>query len=510
MWRPTEVATDSGRLRRHSGPIRTAQHHTVWRGKMRLSDLERVALRRQLIGHNLVGGGHRPVADYVRRYECTGTLDHHDGEPPVACECIATQEHDGTVTLECVSPPDSPVPSHWMKAFFGEPLEATLFKGSLKNGLPIEAEGTLLGRPGGWNRDRGTAATFGLTGNSRLTVGRPDDAAEWRFAITNLLFAVPAGRPPRPGAASESLLLALPAGTVTIAQLPDYDDIKRELRGRHAVQVTSEACVPRSLPLDEARNLVSDLCSVLSLAEGTLVNWIFCEQRDADGKQLFAVHHPAITRPYNGALPLIDPRRPAEMPAFVESVFGPFRDIEDSYRLGATVRALVDVRTTGFLETRCLQLLSVMEFVIGRNAVLNGREFVMADVAFKAKRESLTRTFSEVLRLAFGSLAKQAADEMAEHVQGLNYTSFRRRLRKAAASFGVRLEKSDVNGVAETRNELVHRASFVTDEPMKEFQRVQSVLDKLLLGLLGYRGPYIDAKTFERATKPLGTNAPQP
>jgi hypothetical protein len=46
-----------------------------------------------------------------------------------------------------------------MKAFFGEPLEATLFKGSLKNGLPIEAEGTLLGRPGGWNRDRGTAAT---------------------------------------------------------------------------------------------------------------------------------------------------------------------------------------------------------------------------------------------------------------------------------------------------------------------------------------------------------------
>jgi hypothetical protein len=99
---------------------------------------------------------------------------------------------------------------------------------------------------------------------------------------------------------------------------------------------------------------------------------------------------------------------------------------------------------------------------------------------------------------------------MAEHVQGLNHTSFRRRLRKAAASFGVQLEKSDVNGVAETRNELVHRASFVTDEPMKEFQRVQSVLDKLLLGLLGYRGPYIDAMTFERATKLLGGNAAQP
>lgn len=37
----------------------------------------------------------------------------------------STQEHDGTVTLECVSPPESPVPSHWMKAIFGEPLDAT-------------------------------------------------------------------------------------------------------------------------------------------------------------------------------------------------------------------------------------------------------------------------------------------------------------------------------------------------------------------------------------------------
>jgi hypothetical protein len=40
---------------------------------------------------------------------------------------------------------------------------------------------------------------------------------------------------------------------------------------------------------------------------------------------------------------------------------------------------------------------------------------------------------------------------------------------------------------------------------MKEFQRVQSVLDRLLLGLLGYQGPYIDAKTFERAA-PVSSN----
>jgi hypothetical protein len=438
------------------------------------------------------------VNEFIRRYECTGTLEHRDGAPPTACKCVATQEHDGTVTLECLSAPDAPIPANWMKALLGFPLDATLFKGQMQNGLLIAAEGTLVGHPGGWNRERGTRATFDLTGNSRLTVGIPDDAAEWRFAITNLLFSVPSG--PRANAASTSLRFALPDVAVRTEQVPDYDEIERQLRGRHAVRVTAEACVPRSVALDAAREMVGDLCSVLSLAQGTLVNWIFCEQRDADGNPVFAVHHPAITRPYNGALPLIDPRPPQEMPDFVEGVFGSFRDLKESYQLGATVRACVDVRTTGFLETRCLQLLSVLEFFIGRNAVLEGREFIMDDESFQNRLGALRRAISEILCLAFPSLGKQGANRMTEHLRSLNFTTFKHRLRGAAARFGVALDHSEVETVAETRNELVHRAGFVTKEPMKEFQRVQSVVDRLLLGLLGYRGPHIDVRTFKRAT----------
>jgi hypothetical protein len=388
-----------------------------------------------------------------------------------------------------------------MKAILGGSMDATLFKGHLKNGLPVEAKGTLLGRPGGWNRERGTRATFGLTGNSRLTVGSPDEAAEWRFGITNLVFSIPAGGQlgtSRVGRAS--LTLALPHDTVTIEQVRDYEEIERQLRGRHAVRVTAEACVPRSVAFDTARSLVGDLCSVFSLAQGTLVSWIFCEQRDAEGNTVFAVHYPAITRSYNGALPLIDPRRPNEMPAFVEGVFGRFRELKDSYRLGATVRACVDVRTTGFLETRCLQLLSVMEFVIGRNAVLEGRQFIMDDESFQKRLGALKRAVSEMLCVAFPSLGRQGANRMTAHLRGLNFTTFKHRLRGAANRVGVPLDQEEVEALAVTRNELVHRGGFSTDSPMKEFQRVQSVLDELLLGLLGYRGPYIDANTFERAT----------
>lgn len=438
----------------------------------------------------------------ARRYEGAGTLDHGDGTPPIACECIFTQEQDGTIRLECISPPDAAVPVNWAKGILGLSLHATLFKGHLKNGLSLEAEGTLLGHANGWNREHGSRATFGLTGNSRLTVGSPDDNAEWRFAIANLVFSVSDGRQPGANAQSRSLTLALPDGPLAIEQLADYEDIKRELRGRHAVRVTAEACVPRSVSFNTALDLVGDLCSVLSLAQGTLINWIFCEQRDAAGQPLFAVHYPAITRPYNSALPLIDPRTDKEMPAFVESVFARFRNLKESYQLDAITRAWVDVRTTGFLQTRCLQLLSVMEFVIGRNAVLEGREFIMDDVIYQARLGPLRRAISEVLCLGFPSLAKQGANRMTEHLRGLNFTTFKHRLRRAAATFGVQLDQSDVEAIAATRNELVHRATFTTDKPLEEFQRVQAVLDKLFLGLLGYRGPHIDARTFERAAKP--------
>jgi hypothetical protein len=441
------------------------------------------------------------MTDYIRRYECTGTLDHRDGTPPVECACVATQEHDGTISLDCLAPSNASPPVKWWSGIFGASMDAAVFKGRLENGLPLEAEGTLLGHPGGWNQERGTRAIFDLTGNSHLTVGSADDAADWRFAITNIVFSVPPDRRGNAeGSSGESLPLVLAEIPVSIEQVPDYDAATAQLGGRHSVRVTAEACIPRSVPLEAARELVADLCSLLSIAQGTFVNWIFCEQRDATGRALFAAHHPAVTRPYNGALPLIDPRPPEELPDFIEGVFGRFRDLKDSYQLAVISRACTDVRTDGFLETRCLQLLSVLEYIIGRNAALQGREFVMDNQAFQEALGRLRRGISALLCLAFPSLSKRDANLMTEHLRGFNYTTFKRRLWAAAAKFGVHLDQADVDPLADTRNELVHRAAFATEERLLEFRRVQSVVDKLLMGLLGYRGPYIDSATITRST----------
>jgi hypothetical protein len=283
------------------------------------------------------------VTDYVRRYECTGAVYHDDATSPVDCECVATQAHDGTLRLECLS---ARMPAKWLEGLTSQPINALAFRGRLASGAPITAEGSLLGDFSGWSREHGTRAIFHLSGKSHLLVGTQDTGADWRFAITNLVFTVPRSRQESSEAPrGTSLPLQLGPVHVSVAQVPDYATAKTYLRGRHGVHVTAEAVLPGSLSFESAQEVASDLCSLLSIAQGTFINWIYCEQRDPAQQILFTRHHPAVTRPYNGALPLIDPNAARDLPVFLETVFDRFREQLESYQLRKISRAYADVQT---------------------------------------------------------------------------------------------------------------------------------------------------------------------
>ena len=61
------------------------------------------------------------------------------------------------------------------------------------------------------------------------------------------------------------------------------------------------------------------------------------------------------------------------------------------------------------------------------------------------------------------------------------------------------LRTDEIKPVIYTRNELVHRTMFRTkDEEWEEFVQTLSLLDRLLMGLLEYRGPSVDPRTMTR------------
>jgi hypothetical protein len=435
-----------------------------------------------------------------RAYESVGQLLYAD-QSAIDCRVFATHEHDGSLRLDCLTSPGNP-PPQW----FGQRLGANLFPvryvGTVIGGKPIEVSGRFLPAPMDKSIGTGSQNSYHVSFKGGMQVGTPPAAvadAEWRFAITNFLFD---GRPAPNGNGAEELQLQLGRCSTRLVQVPDYKNARSFLQARRRIRVTATAQIPGSIPLSNAMETAADLVSLLSIAKGTYISWICCDLVSLNGETLYSDHHPAITRPYNGALPLIDPRGYEELPQFLETVFQRFQELRTERGLRMISQAIADIRTDGFLEGRSLQALSTLEFMIGKHAAVKDREFYVHPLRFQVIRSDFTKIVRKVLRLALPEVNSSQTDGLVEHLQGINFTSFGRRTKGMANDLTVELDGGDPKQVKETRNDLVHRAKFNTAEPFAEFCRILYVVDRLLLGLLGYSGPYIDARTMKRAEPP--------
>jgi len=63
--------------------------------------------------------------------------------------------------------------------------------------------------------------------------------------------------------------------------------------------------------------------------------------------------------------------------------------------------------------------------------------------------------------------------------------------------------KADISGdeikaFIATRNLLVHEARFSTEDGYLEFRNILHLADLFVLALLGYKGPYVDCRTWKR------------
>jgi hypothetical protein len=73
----------------------------------------------------------------------------------------------------------------------------------------------------------------------------------------------------------------------------------------------------------------------------------------------------------------------------------------------------------------------------------------------------------------------------------LKRRSFRRRLSELAREYRVPMG-DEIGQIVKARNSLVHEAAFSSDDHWREYLLLLNALDKILLRMLGYEGPYRD------------------
>jgi hypothetical protein len=301
---------------------------------------------------------------------------------------------------------------------------------------------------------------------------------------------------------------------LSIEPLNLYDKIVQRIKTLKGIDVSCEviAEIPTDGNIFGVTEVVDDLCYVLSVARGTKIQWVYCDQYDVTRKLISRTHSSRITKRYC-PLKIIDPIAGGgkETKTFIEQAYRAYVEKRESFKLSkGTIDAYLDARAEAdYLEMRGIKLAVAMEilrsvFLELPDAPMKG--YIIEEEKFKKLSPHLCATIDEFLKTEIIDRDSRKAMCNDKRVLELNRRSFAYFLKKLCRQIDLRIGEDEIKLFVQCRNKLVHDGRFycaiaIPDEqneckplPSKwhEYCFLINFLDRVFLKLLGYSGPYID------------------
>ena len=155
---------------------------------------------------------------------------------------------------------------------------------------------------------------------------------------------------------------------------------------------------PLFLAMSGLLRVVGDVCDLLTLGLGTLVNWIHCDGCDAAGKCVSSHHYSAITKPFSDSHPLLCRSIPGDLERFVEGCFPMFHELRGDRELHALTHAFAEARGHGFLDARTLIAVSLIDHLTGIEASRQGKTKIIKDETFQSVLKVIQRDLRKLLK----------------------------------------------------------------------------------------------------------------
>lgn len=265
--------------------------------------------------------------------------------------------------------------------------------------------------------------------------------------------------------------------------------------------------------IEQLTEAVSDLCYLLSVARGTIIQWIYRDEYDDAGSCVARTHASTVTKPYC-PLAVIDPESASDTKRFLEQTYPVYISKRDDYRLiRGTIDAYLDAKAENdYLETRAVKLAVAMEmlknvFVAQPSAA--AKEFIVEEKDFESVVGPISEAMERVLEEnGINDKSDRRALSNKPKIRGLNRRSFRYCLVKLCETLELNVSAQDLDLFVKCRNELIHKGRFhcslvtnKTEDKVKEFGFLVTFMDRLFLKLLGYNGPCINRNTLANPTR---------
>ncbi len=401
-------------------------------------------------------------------------------------------------------------------AVFQNCLDISAFSGTETGGPRISWNGNI--RETGYLPERPNSS-YGVRGAFYLDQLHVDHGSPYaglrvfKFGLTNLEF-IGTPKPTRRGWHSDEITLDLDGsdiGTIRLQRIRGYNDRIKRLKTLRGVQVTAELISPplpaESLP--QLKQVVADLCYILSIASGTKVQWLYCIETTRSRRKITTNHYSRITKPFSALAP-IDLDQPGVVKGFVEQVYPVYAKRRFPFELEkGTVDAYLDAKVeTDFLEMRGAKMAVAIEALKQTFLDMPGSqnyELVLPEDIYAPIIEDIQKEVCRLLK-EHGVMRRKAKTVATKgSISGLNRRPFEYVLLKLCKSIDLNLGP-DTDLFIASRNSLVHRGRFYSKSAnlsdrariappstaRDEYFFLVNVMDRLYLRLIGYSGPYIN------------------
>jgi hypothetical protein len=333
-------------------------------------------------------------------------------------------------------------------------------------------------------------------------------AESMRFGLTNFIF-------------DEDITLCLQHESdvtmLTFRPINELNRVMQRVQILKGIEVTCEVIVNIAVDEDTARleKVVNDLCYLLSVSQGTTIQWVYCDHYEKSGKCLSRKHAARIVKAYS-PLSIINIAR--EVMIFLEKTYDAFVTNRELYQLDMLIEAYLAAKDENDpLQLRGVKLavaIEALKAVLLKVPELNTTEYILEYDFFKSLRGKIQKFMSQELKKE-KNIDKTERDAMYKKLPELNRRAFEDVLTAFFNHIGLRVEAQDLDHFISSRNSLVHQVRFYSEtatederkkvEPFhsleEEYFFLVSFLDKVILKLLGYSGPYSDWSSLPNPTR---------
>ena len=383
------------------------------------------------------------------------------------------------------------------------------YTGTLKDGKTVSLKGpiwvteitgangiveTLVGFPTGWEIGQKEVKTTGSV----------------RFEILNFLFdgieADTSKQYSSPFIPLTLLPLRLDGKDVELKQVSEYNKIKTVLETNKDIRVTCIATlkVESKSEIDQIIETIDILCSLLSVARGTLINWSAFEISCSDNAPYYSVYRVPIIRRFSGD-PLIYYNHTNQTKLFIEKGFTRYLELDHDFELNKVINAYVEIRNRLFLETKCMIISVLSEYLANVQARIEDRLYFLSEDIFNEKlnefklkvEKAFRDTYEKALRETYEELSpdfhQRCIKSIGDKVNGFNRRPLIWKLTALVNKLKLDITKKQIRHFVDVRNRLAHDATFPGNmNPFDHYKKTCHFLDQIILGLFEYHGVYYD------------------